>query len=84
MNILEDLWYGNIQPTDYNTHRIEDHRNLARIYERVETKLTETFTDNQKELLQRLEELGTEMTAIVECGAFMVGFQLGVQLMKAC
>ncbi len=61
--------HGNIQPTDYNTHRLEEHRRLGRIYENVEKKL---------------QGLETEMTSIVECGAFMVGFQLGVQLMKAC
>ncbi len=84
MNILEDLWYGNIEPTECNTHRIEEHRKLVRIYEDVEKRLLATFHDDQKDLLQKLQDLAREMNGITECGAFIVGFQLGVQLMKAC
>ncbi len=81
MTILEDLWHGNIQPREWDKYRIEEHRNLVRLFERVENQLIATLNDSQKEELQKLKDLGDEMQMITECGAFILGFRLGVQLM---
>ncbi len=83
MTILEDLWHGNIQPMEWDKYRIEEHRDLVRLFERVENQMKATLNDSQKEELQKLKDLGDEMQMITECGAFIMGFRLGVQLVAA-
>ncbi len=81
MTTLEDLWYGNIQPQEQDCYRLEEHKDLVRLFERVENQLKATFNDSQKEELEKLKDLIGEMQLITECGAFIAGFRLGVQLM---
>ncbi len=58
MNILEELWYGNIQPMDWDKYRIEEHRDMVRLFGRVESQLIVTLDDGQKEEMQKLKDLG--------------------------
>ncbi len=68
---------------EWDRYRIEEHRNLVRLFERVENQLKATLNDSQKDELQKLKDLGDEMQMITECGAFIMGFRLAVQLMAA-
>ncbi len=45
--------------------------------------LVETLNDSQKDRLQRMKDVVDEMQGITECGAFITGFKLAVQLMAA-
>ncbi len=83
MRILEEFWYGNIQPQEQDSYRIEEHRDLVKLYEYNEQLLTETLNDGQKDRLQRMKDVVEEMQDITECGAFITGFRLAVQLMAA-
>ena len=44
-------------------------------------KLTDTFTDQQKELLKKYDNTINEMHSLTEQAAFQYGFSLGVRLM---
>ncbi len=83
MNILEELWNGNLCPISQELYHGEDYRHLVHLYERNENKLLPTLNDSQKEDLQKMEALIEEMRNIAECSAFMTGFRLAVQLMSA-
>ncbi len=83
MRILEEFWYGNIQPQEQDCHRIEEHRDLVKLYEYNEQLLAETLNDSQKDRLQRMKDVAEEMQGITKCGAFITGFKLAVQLMAA-
>ena len=55
MTILEELWYGNITPTEYS--RIENNDNYKealRLVNQNQERLKATLTDEQNELLERL------------------------------
>ena len=53
MRILEDLWYGNIEPTEYDTSPCAEYKEALQLISRNEEKLQATMTDAQKELFSR-------------------------------
>ena len=50
MRILEEFWYGNIEPTEYDTSSCKEYKKLLELICRNEEKLKATMTDEQKEL----------------------------------
>ena len=53
MKILEELWYGNIEPTEFGSSPSPEYRELRRLVDRNETNLRASMTDAQKELFTR-------------------------------
>ena len=51
MRILEEFWYGNIEPTNYDTSYCKECKKLQELICRNEEKLRATMTDEQKTLL---------------------------------
>jgi len=81
MDILEELWYGNITPTEYS--RIENNSNYKealRLVNQNQERLRATLTDEQKELLEKLLTASEEFANLIELDCFKVGFKLGARL----
>ena len=53
MRILEEFWYGNIEPTEYDTSSCKEYKKLLELICRNEEKLKATMTDEQKELFEK-------------------------------
>ena len=53
MRILEEFWYGNIEPPEYDTIACKEYKEVLRLITRNEEKLLATMTDEQKELFSR-------------------------------
>ncbi len=83
MNILEELWNGTICPIATQDYRSTDYREFVQLFERNEERLLPTLNGCQTDTLQKMQALMEEMRNIAECGAFLSGFRLGVQLMVA-
>ena len=81
MKILEELWYGNIEPTEYGTSPSPEYRELRRLVDRNETDLRATMTDAQKELFIRYLESVLEYQTLSELMLFQNSFKLGARLM---
>lgn len=77
--ILEELWYGNIDPHE----SIPVDKKLLSLMGRNREKLEETLTEQQKELLGKYDESINEMHSVAEFEAFSYGIRLGVQLTTA-
>ena len=80
MTILEELWYGNITPTEYS--RIENNDNYKealRLVNQNQERLKATLTDEQKELLEKLLTASEEFANLIELDCFKVGFKLGAR-----
>ena len=56
MNILEEFWYGNIEPTEYNTSPSREHKEMLHLISRNEEKPLATMTDAQKDLFSRYQD----------------------------
>ena len=57
MKILEEFWYGNIEPTDYDTSSCKEYKKLQELICWNEEKLRVAMTDEQKFALAMNESL---------------------------
>ena len=80
MRILEELWYGNIEPTEYDSDASKEYREALRLISRNEEKLLATMTDEQKELFSRYTDVVREYQTIAECLLFQNSFKLGARM----
>ena len=81
MDVLEELWYGNITPTEYS--RIEnnaDYKEALRLVNQNQERLRTTLTNEQIELLEKLLTANEEFANLIELDCFKVGFRLGARL----
>ena len=82
MTLLENLYYGNIQPCEYKQStevrwKLSDMTDLAEI-------LSEAMpNDHLRSEIERAFNKQTELIALCERDAFIAGFKLGVKLMIA-
>lgn len=81
MNILEEFWYGNLDPAEYDTSPDEEYKELVRLVSRNEDKLLATMTDAQKNLFSRYQDCVREYQAMAECLLFQNSFRLGARVM---
>lgn len=79
MKILEELWYGNIEP--YDTPPTKEYKELLQLICRNEEKLQATFTDEQKDLFSRYADCVREFQAMADCLLFQSSFRLGGKIM---
>ncbi len=78
--ILEELWYGNIDPMEAVGSGGPQYKELmARNREKIAAKLNEEM----QEVLETYDDNIREMDAIAEKEAFAYGFRLGVRLAVA-
>lgn len=81
MNILEEFWYGNIEPSEYDTSSSQEYKELLQMISRNEEKLLATMTNGQKELFSRYVDCVREYQTIAECLLFQKSFRLGARIM---
>ena len=81
MGILEDFWYGNIEPSEFDTSPSPEYREILHLISRNEDKLLATMTDAQKELFSRYTDCVREYQAMAECMLFQNSFSLGAKMM---
>lgn len=83
MNILEEFWYGNIEPAEYDVSPSKEYKEMLHLISRNEDKLLATMTDSQKELFTRYADCVREYQAMAECMLFQNSFRMGAQMMMA-
>ena len=83
MKILEEFWYGNIEPTEYDTSYCKEYRKLLELICRNEEKLKVIMTDEQKELFDKYTDCVREYQTITDCLLFQNIFKLGARMMLA-
>jgi len=81
MSILEEFWYGNLDPTEYDTSPSQEYKELLQLISRNEEKLQTTMTDAQKDLFSRYQDCVREFQAMSECLLFQNSFCLGARMM---
>ena len=81
MTVLEELWYGNLEPSEFDSSSSKEYKELLHLVGRNEEKLLTTMTEEQKELFSKYSDAVREFQALAECLLFQRGFQLGARLM---
>ena len=80
MKLLEEFWYGNIEPTEYDTSS-KEYKKLQELIYRNEDKLKATMTDEQKELFEQYSDCVQEHDTITDCLIFQNSFKLVARMM---
>ena len=83
MNILEEFWYGNIEPAEYDVSPSKEYKEMLQLISRNEDKLLATMTDAQKELFTKYADWVREYQVMAECMLFQNSFRLGARMMLA-
>ena len=81
MRILEEFWYGNIEPAEYDASSSKEYKELLRLISRNEEALLSTMTDGQKEIFSRYQDCVREFQSMAECLLFQNSFKLGARVM---
>lgn len=81
MRILEEFWYGNIEPSEYDTSSCKEYKEALQLICRNEEKLQATMADTQRELFSRYMDSVREFQTMAECLLFQNSFRLGARMM---
>ena len=88
MDIIKELWYGNVAPFEQCTRGDKQMKELLSLMARNRDELGEGLTRKDpsdspraKETLEKFEEALNEMHGIAERDAFSYGLRLGIRLM---
>ena len=81
MKILKEFWYGNIEPTEYDTSSCKEYSELQKLICRNEENLRATMSDEQKELFEKYTDCVREFQTMTDCLIFRNGFKLGARMM---
>ena len=81
MNVLEEFWYGNLNPAEYDSCTTKEYKELLKLISKNEEKLLATMTDEQRELFSRYTDCVREHQAMAECLLFQNSFRLGGRMM---
>ena len=80
VSIIEELYYGNITPSERNFRRTGEYAHILQLIARNEEKLTETLTEAQKETFEKFKDSASELSSMTGVTAFSLGFKLGLRL----
>lgn len=83
MDILKELYYGNIDPHEIDIRRDGEYATLAASESRNREALTDGLTEEQKKILDEILEAETEISKMTELEGFKNGFCLGVRITAA-
>ena len=79
-SIIEELYYGNITPSERSYRRTGEYAHILQLVTRNEEELTEMLTEAQKETFEKFKDGASELNGITEVSAFTLGFKLGLRL----
>ena len=78
--IIEELYYGNISPTDRDIVKGGNYSHLLHLLTRNEDDLTQTLTQAQQETFEKFKDCASELGDANEVMAFTIGFKIGMRL----
>ena len=79
-SILEELWYGNIDPQLDATRDNKEVKNLLALMMQNREKLCEKLNDEEKEILEKYDDCQIEMNSLIEREIFRYAVSLGMRL----
>lgn len=80
MDILEDLYYGNLFPHKKCAKLDDEVKELFKLLNRNEEKLAAALTEAQKETFEKYKDCNREISEISEREIFLNGFRLGARI----
>ena len=81
MNMLQELWYGNIRPNEDKVITDEEKKLVSLIAKHHEL-LSSSLKNDDLIVFEKYSNCFTEYASLIECQAFEIGFKLALKLMK--
>ena len=66
MRLLEVFWYGNIEPTEYDTNACKEYKEVLHLISRNEEKFQDVVTYERKKLFLQYVDADYEYETITE------------------
>ena len=85
MTVLENLYNGNIEPTD--SENLKDnvrYKEGLRLVGRLQEELSATLNEEQKELFEKYLTAENELSIVINEETFKTGYRLATQIMIEC
>ena len=77
MNVIKELWHGNIVPQDDARNNSKEMKELMEYMTRHHDDLLKTMTDEQKEIFEKFDDCWSEYMSLAEAAIFEYAFKLG-------
>ena len=81
MQVLEDLYLGDIRPNDRGFRRNSQYAKALDELVKVGDALTDGLTGEQKELFEDYMTAQREVNVLTDCETFCLAFKLGAKIM---
>ena len=81
MQILEDLYIGDIRPNERFFNRNSQYAKALDEVVKVGDTLTESLNEEQKKLFEDFMDAQREATVLTDCETFCYAFKLGAKIM---
>ena len=81
MKILEELWYGRINPSQRTQPYDKSASELTEQIVEKEDELAALLSDEAKEILDQMRDKQLDLSTLNERKAFISGFRLGARIM---
>ena len=81
MTILEELWHGNINPSE-DREISDEEKKLVELMARHQEYLKSKLKGKELDAFKKYVECGDKYISFVECRAFEIGFKLAVRLLN--
>ena len=79
MTTLEDFYFGNVSPSEYNQGR-DTKKKLSEMMKLLDELRSMLTTGQHKEKLEQIESCQLSLIALSEKDAYIEGFKLGVKI----
>ena len=80
MNVIKELWHGNIIPQEDSRTNSKEMKELLGYMARHHENLGKTFTEEQKEMFEKFHDCWSEYMSLVEASILEYAFKLGMQI----
>lgn len=79
MNIIEELFYGNINPNDQTFERGSHYGKAMETVDTVETSLTESLEGREKQQFLDMVNAYSDILGVTTVESFIKGFRIGAR-----
>ncbi|MBR0160425.1 MAG: hypothetical protein IJQ02_03900 [Oscillospiraceae bacterium] len=81
MQVLEDLYLGDVRPSDRSFKRNSQYAKALDEVVKAGEALTDGLTEEQKELFEDYMTAQREVNVLTDCETFCMAFKLGAKIM---
>ena len=81
MNVINELWYGNIIPQEDSRSNSKEIKELLGYMSKHHDELQKSLNKEQKETFEKFHDCWSEYISLSEAAIFEYAFKLGANLM---